>query len=65
MPFFLERYAQAYLAELETFANGIRNKEPFSPNFEDGVIALELANAAVESAASGRAISVAPIAAKA
>lgn len=65
MPFFLERYAQAYLAELETFAHGIRNKEPFSPNFEDGVIALELANAAVESAASGRAISVAPIAAKA
>lgn len=58
MPFFLERYTQAYLAELEAFARGIRSGEPFSPSFEDGVIALELANAAVESAASGRSVTI-------
>lgn len=63
MPFFLERYAQAYLAELEAFARGIRENKPFSPNFEDGVIALELANAAVESAATGRSVALEPIAA--
>ena len=58
MPFFLERYTPAYLAELESFAHGIRSGKPFSPSFEDGVIALELANAAVESAASGRSVTI-------
>ncbi len=58
MHFFLERYAPAYQAELAAFALDIRTGSAFSPSFEDGVIALELANAAVESAATGRAVNV-------
>ncbi|GAB3253273.1 Gfo/Idh/MocA family oxidoreductase [Arthrobacter pigmenti] len=63
MPFFLERYAQAYAAELQAFADSIRTGEPCSPDFGDGVTALVLANAAAESAATGRTVSVAGTAA--
>ena len=37
LPFFLERYAQAYQAELDAFAHSIRTGDPCSPSFEDGV----------------------------
>lgn len=63
MPFFLERYAEAYNAELQAFARAIRTGEPCSPGFEDGATALILANAAAESAATGRTVPVAGIAA--
>lgn len=56
--FFLERYAQAYRAELENFVHSIRNGIPCSPGFDDGVQALILANAAEESARSGRVVKV-------
>lgn len=59
LPFFLERYTAAYRAELESFIRGIRNDEQFSPSFEDGVAALELANAAAESVATGKTVPVA------
>ena len=58
LPFFLERYAQAYRAELDAFAHAIRTGEPCSPSFEDGVDALVLANAAAEAAASGTSVTV-------
>ena len=58
-PFFLERYAQAYKAELDAFAHSIRTGAPCSPGFEDGVTALVLANAAAESAATGKTVTVA------
>lgn len=58
MDFFLERYSAAYQAELAAFAEGIRTGEGFSPSFSDGVIALELANACLESAQTGRTVSL-------
>ncbi|MFE4835254.1 inositol 2-dehydrogenase [Arthrobacter sp. NPDC056691] len=58
LPFFLERYPQAYYAELDAFVQSIRTGAPTSPNFADGVSALVLANAAAESAATGKTVSV-------
>src|SRR3954470_19581434 len=58
LPFFLERYAQAYRAELDAFAHSIRTGEPCSPSFEDGVAALVLANAAAESAITGKTVAI-------
>jgi myo-inositol 2-dehydrogenase/D-chiro-inositol 1-dehydrogenase len=54
LPFFLERYAAAYRAELDSFISGAT-----SPSGEDGLAALLLAGAATESARSGRAIRLA------
>jgi myo-inositol 2-dehydrogenase/D-chiro-inositol 1-dehydrogenase len=56
--FFLERYADAYRLEIAEFLRGVAG-EPFrSPRFDDGRAALILADAATESAKSGRAIAV-------
>jgi len=57
-PFFLERYAAAYRAELEQFLACIREGTAASPGIDDGVAALELAEAAAESAATGRTVAV-------
>jgi myo-inositol 2-dehydrogenase/D-chiro-inositol 1-dehydrogenase len=59
LPFFLERYAQAYRNELDSFVRSIRGGTACSPGFDDGVMALVLANAAEESARSGRAVKIA------
>jgi myo-inositol 2-dehydrogenase/D-chiro-inositol 1-dehydrogenase len=56
--FFLERYAEAYRAELDSFVQSVRTGMPCSPGFDDGVQALVLANAAEESARSGRVVKV-------
>lgn len=58
LPFFLERYAAAYRNELDSFAKAIRAGIPCSPGFDDGLQALALANAAEESARSGRAVRI-------
>lgn len=58
LPFFLERYAQAYRNELDSFVASIRTGIPCSPGFDDGVKALVLANAAEESARSGRTVKI-------
>nr|WP_296780630.1 inositol 2-dehydrogenase [Rhodococcus sp. (in: high G+C Gram-positive bacteria)] len=58
LPFFLERYALAYRAELDAFAHSIRTGDAPSPSFDDGVAALVLANAAEESAKTGKTVSV-------
>jgi myo-inositol 2-dehydrogenase/D-chiro-inositol 1-dehydrogenase len=57
-PFFLQRYADAYRSELDAFANSIRTGAPCSPSFDDGVAALVLANAAAESATTGKTVAV-------
>jgi myo-inositol 2-dehydrogenase/D-chiro-inositol 1-dehydrogenase len=56
LPFFLERYASAYRAELDAFVKAARGEGPASPNGEDGLRALLLADAAAESAKTGRAV---------
>jgi myo-inositol 2-dehydrogenase/D-chiro-inositol 1-dehydrogenase len=57
-PFFLERYTEAYARELAAFVSLARGEQSSSPTFEDGWAALVLADAATESANSGRPVSV-------
>ena len=56
MNFFIERYREAYLAELDTFIDAVTEGKPITPSFDDGRKALLLANAAYESMASGRIV---------
>ncbi len=50
LPFFLERYAAAYRAELDAFISAVADNTPPHPDGEDGLRALLLADAATESA---------------
>jgi myo-inositol 2-dehydrogenase/D-chiro-inositol 1-dehydrogenase len=54
--FFIERYRQAYDAEVEAFVVGVEGGTALSPDFKDGLAALELAVAAEQSLRSGRAV---------
>jgi myo-inositol 2-dehydrogenase / D-chiro-inositol 1-dehydrogenase len=56
--FFPERYREAYLAELDQFIQAVREDRVPSPGFTDGRAALVLAEAAVQSVATGRAVTV-------
>lgn len=58
MPFFLERYAEAYRIELQSFIDAIATKTNPNPSGEDGRLALLLADAAVRSLAEGKPVSV-------
>jgi len=55
--FFLERYAEAYRLEMDHFAAVLRGEEP-AVGFADGVHALELAEAAGRSYATGRPVAL-------
>lgn len=57
-PFFIERYAESYVREIDAFVDALEANEPASPSFEDGRRALLLADAAADSASSGRSIAV-------
>ena len=61
LPFFLERYAAAYRAELDAFVAAARGDGPARPDGEDGLRALLLADAAAEAARTGRAVRPAEI----
>jgi myo-inositol 2-dehydrogenase/D-chiro-inositol 1-dehydrogenase len=56
LPFFLERYAAAYRAELDAFVKAAQGDGVASPDGGDGLRALLLADAAVEAARTGRAV---------
>ena len=56
--FFLERYADAYRAELAAFIAAVRGKRPMPVGPEDGRQALVLAEAALKSLKSGKAVRV-------
>ncbi len=58
LPFFLERYAAAYRAELDAFVTALAAGRSPAPGGADGLAALLLADAAVESLARGVAIAV-------
>jgi myo-inositol 2-dehydrogenase/D-chiro-inositol 1-dehydrogenase len=58
LPFFLERYAAAYRAELTEFVSAVEAGRMPKPDGEDGLKALLLADAATESARTGQAISL-------
>ncbi|HUN72562.1 MAG TPA: inositol 2-dehydrogenase [Steroidobacteraceae bacterium] len=55
--FFLERYAEAYRSEMDHFAAVLHGEEP-AVGFADGVRALELAEAAARSHATGRPVAL-------
>ncbi|MDR1767047.1 MAG: inositol 2-dehydrogenase [Propionibacteriaceae bacterium] len=54
--FFLQRYADAYRLELAAFVKAVAEGGPFSPSLADGVTALALADAALESSKSGQTV---------
>lgn len=56
LDFFMERYADAYRDELQTFVKMISGENVVIPSGIDGLKALELADAALESAKSKRTI---------
>jgi len=53
---FLDRYSDAYVAELDAFVTAIETKAPVGPDYLDGLRALELAYAATESAQTRRSV---------
>jgi len=56
--FFLERYAEAYRRELDHFVDALTRNTPPSPGGGDGVKALALADAALQSLATRRAVAL-------
>jgi myo-inositol 2-dehydrogenase/D-chiro-inositol 1-dehydrogenase len=54
--FFLERYADAYRAELAAFVEAVQNKKPMPVGAADGRQAIVLAEAAVKSLRTGRPV---------
>ena len=58
MYFFLERYKQSYATEMEYFADSILTNAPIACTITDGIMAVKIAQAAAESFATGKAVSV-------
>ena len=58
--FFLERYADAYKAELAAFVEAVTKKKPMPVSAEDGRQAIVLAEAAGKSLKSGRPVRISP-----
>jgi myo-inositol 2-dehydrogenase/D-chiro-inositol 1-dehydrogenase len=58
--FFIERYREAYVAELDAFIRAVRDGAPVPVGFADGRKALLLANAAYESLRTGRTVALEP-----
>jgi myo-inositol 2-dehydrogenase/D-chiro-inositol 1-dehydrogenase len=56
--FFLERYADAYRAELDAFLTAVAGGNKPEPTGRDGLMAQRLADAATESAATGKPVRV-------
>ncbi len=56
--FFVERYAESYVLEVAAFVDAVESGVAPSPAFHDGRQALVLANAALESASTGRTVRV-------
>jgi myo-inositol 2-dehydrogenase / D-chiro-inositol 1-dehydrogenase len=58
LPFFLERYAEAYRRELDHFVDALTRGTPPLPGGSDGVKALALADAALQSLQTRRTIAL-------
>ncbi len=56
--FFIERYSEAFMAEIDAFVDTIENGTPLIAGFEDGRQALILAEAAYLSMHTGRMVNV-------
>ena len=58
MEFFLERYAISYRRELALFVESVQTGKQLNPSYKDGREALFLAEAALESAKTGKTINL-------
>ena len=58
--FFIERYAQSYVRELDDFISAIEQRRAPSIGLDDGRRALAIADAAVASAKSGKPVALSP-----
>lgn len=56
--FFMTRYTSAYAAEISAFIDSVEAGAALSPSAEDGLVALQLADAALRSTKEGRAVSL-------
>ncbi len=56
LPFFLERYAEAYRRELEAFIAAVLDGKPIAPTGEDGLRAQRLADAATQAGKTGQPV---------
>jgi myo-inositol 2-dehydrogenase / D-chiro-inositol 1-dehydrogenase len=56
--FFIERYREAFDAEISAFIEAVETRRPAAVGFEDGRLALVLAEAALKSIAERRAVKV-------
>ena len=56
--FFIERYREAFDAEIGAFVDAVETGRPAVVGFEDGRLALVLAEAALKSVAERRAVNV-------
>lgn len=61
MNFFIERYGDAFAAEIGAFVDAVEQNKPPAVNFEDGRQALILAEAAIRSIAEGRTVNTSEI----
>jgi myo-inositol 2-dehydrogenase/D-chiro-inositol 1-dehydrogenase len=59
LDFFIERYREAYRAELDAFLAAVEDGIAPRPDFSDGLEALRLASAAAESLRTGRVVALA------
>jgi myo-inositol 2-dehydrogenase/D-chiro-inositol 1-dehydrogenase len=60
--FFIERYREAFMAEIDAFVDAVEAGRPAEVGFEDGRRALILAEAAYRSIAEGRMVQVSEVA---
>lgn len=58
LPFFLERYANAYRAEMDAFLSAVASGRTPEPGGADGLASLVLADAATQSARSGKPVRI-------
>ncbi len=61
VPYFMERFAQAYPAQLQNFVDNVRADREPPITMQDGFAALQLAVAATEALSSGKAVAVSSI----
>jgi len=60
--FFIERYVEAFAAEIDSFVDAVEKGTPLEVDFEDGRKALILAEAAIRSLAERRTVAVSEVA---
>jgi len=60
VPYFPERFEQAYVSQLQDFVNNVLGDKPASVTCADGVAALNLSVAATQSFKESRPVKVQP-----